>query len=201
MHLSRSQLDQSEKKFRIRLMNSVTGFKSANLIGTKDQDGNANVAVFSTVTHFGSNPPVIGVTFRPPNEYHQTYSNIKATDFYTINVIHTEIIEQAHKTSGNFEREINEFEVTGLSEWYSPSLPDIPYVQESKIKIGMKYLEEHKIKVNGTILVIGEVQEIFVDDSLLQKDGLIDHQKSKTATISGLDCYFSGKLEKRLAQQ
>ena len=45
---------------KINLINSVTGYKPANLIGTKSADNISNLAIFSSVTHYGSAPPIFG---------------------------------------------------------------------------------------------------------------------------------------------
>ena len=62
---------------RLNLINSCTGYKSANLIATKSKDGISNVALFSSVTHIGSNPPMISFITRPLTVKRDTYTNIK----------------------------------------------------------------------------------------------------------------------------
>jgi hypothetical protein len=57
-------ISQLEKVERLNLINSCTGYKSANLIATKSVDG-AVVAIFSSITHLGSNPALIGFVFVP----------------------------------------------------------------------------------------------------------------------------------------
>jgi hypothetical protein len=49
--ISRDDISQLEKVER--LINSCTGYKSANLIATKSVDGAVNVAIFSSITHLG----------------------------------------------------------------------------------------------------------------------------------------------------
>jgi flavin reductase (DIM6/NTAB) family NADH-FMN oxidoreductase RutF len=56
--ISRDDISQLEKVER-NLINSCTGYKSANLIATKSEDGAVNVAIFSSITHLGSNPALI----------------------------------------------------------------------------------------------------------------------------------------------
>jgi hypothetical protein len=48
---SRDDISQLEKVERLNLINSCTGYKSANLIATKSVDGAVNVAIFSSITH------------------------------------------------------------------------------------------------------------------------------------------------------
>ena len=122
-HLKRQDFDDLDHLYKINLVNSCSGFKSANLIGTKSNDGIANVAVFSSVTHFGSNPPLLGIIFRPVSDVpRNTYENIKETGQFTINHIHWDIIEQAHHTSAKYNKRISEFEVTELEEEYKNAL-------------------------------------------------------------------------------
>jgi flavin reductase (DIM6/NTAB) family NADH-FMN oxidoreductase RutF len=84
---------------KINLINSATGYKSANLIGTKSLDGITNLAIFSSVTHYGSAPPIFGFVVRPTTVRRNTYTNIKNTEFFTINPIRESDIEEAHHTS------------------------------------------------------------------------------------------------------
>ena len=77
LHYTRLDIDQMEKIFRLNLINSCTGYKSANLIGTQSADGKTNLAVFSSITHLGSNPPLIGFVLRPTTVPRDSYRNIK----------------------------------------------------------------------------------------------------------------------------
>ena len=49
MKLSKKEIEKSERKWRLNLINSVSGIKPANLIGTKSEDGIDNLAIFSSV--------------------------------------------------------------------------------------------------------------------------------------------------------
>jgi len=57
MHqFDRKEIEDLAKIYRLNLINSVTGYKSAHLVGTCSEMGNENLAVFSSVVHLGSNP-------------------------------------------------------------------------------------------------------------------------------------------------
>ena len=73
VYISRKDVDEMDKIYRINLINSCTGYKSANLIGTKSSKGILNVAVFSSITHMGSNPPLLGFVIRPITVNRDTY--------------------------------------------------------------------------------------------------------------------------------
>ena len=200
MHITRQQIDEFPHLYKINLMNSISGYKPANLIATKSTDNITNVAVFSSVVHYGSSPAILGFVLRPTTVVRNTYNNIKETGYYTINAINEAIIEEAHHTSAKYPSEISEFDKTTLSEEFKNGFY-APFVAESPLQIGMKFLEEHYIKVNGTILVLGEVTDLYFKDSMLSEDGFLNLSKEKVAAINGLDTYMVAENYKRLSYQ
>ncbi len=176
--------------YRNNLINSISGFKSANLISTVDASGQANLAIFSSVTHFGSYPPLLGFVTRPHVVPRHTYENLKATGFFAVNHVHKSFVLDAHKSSAKFEKDVDEFEVCGFNKQYTKTYP-VPYVAEAKIKIGLRFEEEYPIRANGTILVLGRVVEILTSDEFLNEDGFIDLNAAGTVTINGLDGYLA----------
>ncbi|WP_299011013.1 flavin reductase [uncultured Tenacibaculum sp.] len=200
MHITRQQIDEFPHLYKINLMNSISGYKPANLIATKSTDNITNVAVFSSVVHYGSSPAILGFVLRPTTVVRNTYNNIKETGYYTINAINEAIIEEAHHTSAKYPSEISEFDKTALSEEFKNDFY-APFVAESPLQIGMKFLEEHHIKANGTILVLGEVTDLYFKDSMLSEDGLLNLSTEKIAAINGLDTYMVAENYTRLSYQ
>lgn len=200
MHYTKKQIAEFPHLFKINLMNSISGFKSANLIATKSKDNFTNVAVFSSVVHYGSSPAILGFVLRPTTVARNTYTNIKETGFYTINAINKTIIDDAHHTSAKYPSEVSEFDKTNLNSEYKNGFY-APFVKESPLKIGMKFLEEYSIKANGTILVLGEVMDLHFDDDMMLEDGMLDLSAKKTATINGLDTYLIPKEKRKLSYQ
>ncbi|MEL0643279.1 flavin reductase [Olleya sp. Ti.3.14] len=194
------QIQELEHLYKINLINSCSGFKSANLIGTKSTKGQENVAVFSSVTHIGSNPPLLGFFCRPTTVTRHTYDNIKNTGVYTINHIDLNNFEDAHHTSAKYDQSISEFDMTGLESEYKDNCK-APFVKGAPIQLEMKFVEEYLIKANNTILVIGEIQGLHINGDLLQDDGFINLSKANIAAINGLDGYTIPRLEKRLEYQ
>lgn len=198
--ITRAEIDQTESIDRINLINSCTGYKSANLIGTRSAAGQDNVAVFSSVVHLGSNPPLLGFVTRPTTVPRHTLENIRETKSYTINHIHQAILFDAHHTSAKYPREISEFDKTSLSAQFRENC-HAPFVADCPVQIEMHYLQEIPIEANGTILVIGEIKNLYVQEELLQADGFIDLVKGKVATINGLDAYAVPEENQRFAYQ
>jgi len=198
--LTEQDIHEMHHLYRINLINSCSGYKSANLIGTKSKEGISNVAVFSSVTHIGSNPPLLGFFLRPTTVLRHTYENIKATGVFTISHIYDSAIEDAHHTSAKYDPGISEFDATSLEECY---LNDFfaPFVKGSPVQMAMEYVEEYPIKANNTILVIAKIKALYVKEGLIQKDGFIDLSKAHTATINGLDAYAVPSSNQRLSYQ
>ena len=117
-HISSESIMAMEKQNRVHLVNSLGGFKSVSLVGTTDEEGHTNLAIFSSVFHIGANPPLMGLIFRPTPPERNTYNNILKTGYYTLNHINESIYKQAHQTSARYDKTISEFEVTGLTPEY-----------------------------------------------------------------------------------
>ncbi len=195
-YLSDGDILNMEAQYRAAFMNSLTGFKSASLIGTIDKNKNINLSIFSSVTHLGSNPALIGFISRPNITERHTLENILETKYYTINHINKNIFKQAHQTSARYPKNISEFDATGLTPEFITGI-SAPYVKESFIKYGVEYVEKHELKINNTILIIGKVIQAIVPEYCLLQDGAIDIEKAETITISGLDSYHtSNKIAK-----
>jgi flavin reductase (DIM6/NTAB) family NADH-FMN oxidoreductase RutF len=191
MHLTKDDLYQLERRKKLNIINSITGIKPANLIGTVSEDNIPNLAIFSSIVHLGSNPALLGFIVRPTGEVpRNTYENILANGLYTINHVRDSFVKNAHYTSAKFDREVSEFDACGLTDEYLQGFK-APFVKESTIKIGMKYCESIPIERNGTILVIGEVEHIILPDEALNEKGYIDLEQAETAGISGLNSYYS----------
>ena len=73
LQFSKDDIQQFEHLYKINLVNSCSGYKSANLIGTKSSNGTSNVAIFSSVTHIGSSPALFGIFFRPTTVFKKNY--------------------------------------------------------------------------------------------------------------------------------
>jgi flavin reductase (DIM6/NTAB) family NADH-FMN oxidoreductase RutF len=167
MHYTRDQINDLEKIKKINLINSCSGYKSANLIGTISKEGITNVAVFSSVTHLGSNPPTLGFILRPTTVPRDTYKNILESGVFTINHIFENIIEDAHHTSAKYEEVISEFDITGLEdEYYNDCIA--PFVKGSPVQMEMKFIEEYHIKSNNVIHIIAEIKNLYVKDDILK---------------------------------
>ena len=189
-----------DKIYRINLINSCSGFKSANLLGTISTKGITNVAVFSSVTHLGSNPPTLGFILRPTTVPRNTHKNLKDIGYFTINHIWEEVIEDAHHTSAKYPDDISEFDMTNFEPEFKGNFK-APFVKNAPVQMSMKFIEEIYVPSNDVMLVVAQIQELYVKDDLLQNDGLINLSLGNVATINGLDTYAIPKFKKQLTYQ
>lgn len=190
MIIHKNEIVDLERIYRLNLINSISGVKPANLIGTISASGQTNLAIFSSVVHLGSDPAIFGMILRPAGEVRRhTYENIVATGFYTINHVTPSIIERAHYTSARFPREVSEFDSCSLTQEFIEGFA-APFVGESLIKIGLKLEEEIPIKRNGTSLIIGSIQLVSVPDEVIH-GGHLDLERSDAVGISGLNTYYT----------
>lgn len=188
MRLTLTDILDLEKPFRTNLINCLTGFKSPHLIGTKGKSGEPNLGLYTQVMHVGANPPLLGVLFRPPVVPRHTLQNIIETREFTINLVGKSILEPAHWTSAKWEE--NEFEAVSLTEQYVEGTY-APFVEQSPVKMGMTFKERHVIQTNQTVLVVGQIRELIIEDGLLEPDGFLNLEKAEMLTMLGLDSYHS----------
>jgi flavin reductase (DIM6/NTAB) family NADH-FMN oxidoreductase RutF len=196
--ISYEQIMNMEKQERVHFANSLGGFKSVGLIGTKNKNNQTNLAIVDSILHIGSNPPLFGIVFRPGVVERHTLENILETGFYTINHITEKIYKQAHQTSARYDRACSEFDETGLIPEYKNAF-FAPFVKESNVKLAMEFKEKVTLSINSTVLIIGEVKDVYFPEDCLQKDGFLDIEKAASLTCSGLDSYHKTTRISRLS--
>ncbi|MEY3055927.1 MAG: hypothetical protein RLZZ614_454 [Bacteroidota bacterium] len=197
VQITASDLIQMEQRKRAHLINSVGGFKSVCLIGTVDLTGQTNLAIFSSIVHIGANPPLISFIMRPDSVERHTLANILETGSYTINHLNASIYKQAHQSSARYAKEVSEFDATGLSTEYKGNCK-APFVKESNIQLELEFKQRIDLTINNTIMIIGEIKNIFFPEGCMQEDGFLDIEKAGTITCSGLDSYHLSKSLARL---
>jgi flavin reductase (DIM6/NTAB) family NADH-FMN oxidoreductase RutF len=195
--LDLAQIMEMEQRQRAHLINSIGGFKSVALIGSTDTKGQTNLAIFSSIVHIGSNPPLLSFIMRPDSVERHTLANILDTRFYTINHINADMYEKAHQTSARYPKNVSEFEATGLKPAFKDDFV-APFVAESHIQIGMEFKERIEISINQTIMIIGEIKAIHFPSDCLLDDGFMNIEKAGTISVSGLDSYHTTQVLKRL---
>ncbi len=190
--IDKEYLNSLSNQDRARLINSLLGVKSANLIGTQSKSGSTNLSMVSSLFHLGASPALFGFVIRPDTVTRDTLNNLREHPYLTVNHVCDEITEKAHQASARYPADISEFNECLLNVDYLDK-HIAPFVKESKIKFAAKFIREISIPENGTHILICEVLAIFMADDYLDEDQFIDITKASSIGVSGLDQYL--KLE------
>ena len=195
---TREELNMWPSRKRARTVNSLSGFKSATLVGTADRSGVHNLSVVSSVVHLGSSPAQMGMVLRPPGDDAHTYKNLKATGQCTFNHIGVDWVAKAHQCSARYPAEVSEFEAVGLTPCAIASGWMAPAVSEARVRMGLTLAEDMVLPNRCRFLVL-DVQWVEVDERTVAEDGYVDLGRAGTAAISGLDGYHETQHLGRLS--
>lgn len=190
MIISKESIEKMEKLERVQFATSLPGPKPICLVGTRSPEGVANLAPFSSITHLGSNPILIGMVTRPDTVDRHTLKNIIASKSWTLNHVTPHTVEQAHQCSARYPSEISEFTATGLTELNHPGV-SAPFVAECLIRYALTLEEIIDIPSNGTKLIVGRVCLVDLPDDAYSADGSIALSTHQSLASTALDTYFS----------
>ena len=166
---------------------------------TVDSNGNVNLSPFSYFNVFSSNPPIL--IFSPSrrvrdNTTKHTLENAMETKEVVINVVNFPIVEQMSKSSIEYEKGVNEFIETGLTQVES-LLVKPPRVLESPISFECKVQDIVSLGESGGAgqLIIAKVVQIHIDKKFLDKNGDILSEKLDLVARMGGDWYTRATKE------
>ena len=185
---------------RALLINSLPGYKTGMLVGTCDGDDQTNLAIISSHVHLGSNPPLLAMILRPNkgrSERH-TLGNILDTRCWTLNGFTLDHAARAHQTSAPYPKTQSEFDACGFEEERLPAFV-APFVKDAPLQIGCALREHHPLAINGTHMVIGEVQRLHYPEAARRTDGALALDAMGLVAIAGLDTYTQPDKGVRLA--
>jgi flavin reductase (DIM6/NTAB) family NADH-FMN oxidoreductase RutF len=197
LYFDAEQLLHLDHRFRTSFINGLSSFRPVVLVGSSDKEGRTNLSIFNSMIHIGANPPLIGLLFRPHTVERHTFENILRTKEYTINAVAEKDLAMAHQTSARYPKEISEFDACGFTTAYFDNFL-APFVAHAPISLGLELTEQHEIKSNGTILVIGAIKHLSISESILQNDGHLRQDKADLICCGGLDTYFKPQFIERL---
>jgi len=160
---------------------------------TMDLSGKINLSPFSFFNVFGSNPPV--VVFSPSrrvrdNTTKHSLENVKEVPEVVINIVNYNMVEQMSLASTEYEKGINEFAKSGLTEEASV-LVRPPRVKEAPVAFECKVIDIIPVGDGGgsANLVICEVLLMHVNEEILDENGQIDPNKLDPVARMGGNWY------------
>jgi flavin reductase (DIM6/NTAB) family NADH-FMN oxidoreductase RutF len=160
---------------------------------TVDKEGNVNLSPFSFFNIFGSNPPIL--IFSPArrvrdNSTKHSLDNVKEVPEVVINIVNYEMVEQMSLASTEYERGVNEFIKSGLTEESSlkvrpPRIKEAPAAFECKVLEVIPFGEEG----GAANLVVCEVILAHFKEEIFGENGQIDPFKLDAVARMGGDWY------------
>lgn len=150
-------------------------------VSTLSKDGFENLAPFSYFNGICSNPP--SIMFCPARRGYDgktkdTLNNIRDTEEFAVNIVSEDFAEQMVFTSTDFEPEVNEFEVSGLTPEPCQKIAP-PKVAEAKISFECKLNQIVPVGNEGPgggFVIIGTIVLFHIDDDVYE-DGYINLEK------------------------
>ena len=150
-------------------------------VSTLSKDGLENLAPFSYFNGICSNPP--SIMFCPARRGYDgktkdTLNNIRDTEEFAVNIVSEDFAEQMVSTSTDFEPEVNEFEVSGLTPEPCQKIAP-PKVAEAKISFECKLNKIIPVGNEGPgggFVIIGTIVLFHIDDDVYE-DGYINLKK------------------------
>lgn len=163
-----------ERSVLNRLMNGLVAPRPIAWVSTVDPGGAPNLAPFSFFNVFSFHPfPTVGVG--PGTRAgidKDSLANIRATGELTISVVSEELALNANATSAEFEAEIDEWTVAGVTR--APSeLVAPPYVAESPAAFECRVHEIVDLggaELASNALVIARIVRVHVSDDAVDAD-------------------------------
>lgn len=172
-----SDLTQAD---RFRYLIGSVGPRPICFASTIDKNDNVNLSPYSFFNAFSSSPPIM--IFAPARNRHgeqkHTYHNVKEVPEVVINIVNHAIIQQQSLASHAYEKGVNEFIKSGLTQVSSEQVRP-PRVAESPVAYECKVIEIKEFGNNpgAGSLVICQVLVIHVQSAYLDKNGFPDSTK------------------------
>jgi flavin reductase (DIM6/NTAB) family NADH-FMN oxidoreductase RutF len=138
------------------------------VVGTYDENGQANVMTAAWGGICNSRPPSVTVSLRKATYSHH---NIVARGAFTISIPSAQYVTEMDYFGVSSGREVDKFAVSGLHAVKS-ALVDAPYVQEFPLVLECKLLHTHELGLHTQF--IGEILDVKADESAFDESGALD---------------------------
>ena len=164
-----------------RLLISSVAPRPIAWVSTINKEGRPNLAPFSFFNVVSGQPPMLGFSRAWRGHEHgyapkDTLSNVRETREFVVNVVTFNNAAAMNLSSGEYEPEVNEFELAKLTTRPSEVVRP-PQVAESPVSFECKLnrILEFGSEPPSGCLVIGEIVCVHLQDGVL-KDGRLDPQ-------------------------
>lgn len=163
------------------VMTSAVAPRPICFASTVDKDGNVNLSPYSYFNAFSTNPPTM--VFSPARsgrdaKTKNTHDNVLDVPEVVINIVNYPIVEQMSLSSTAYDKGVNEFIKSGLTEVPSdlvqpPRVGESPVAFECKVK---DVIELGQGPGSGN-LVVCEILRVHIKTEYLNQEGKLDTTK------------------------
>lgn len=190
MIIDLQQLSTTDKQYYLQ---HIIAPRPICFASTINKAGQVNLSPFSFFNLFSTDPPI--VVFSPSrrvrdNTIKHTLENVLEVPEVGISIVDYDMVQQTSLASCEYEKNISEFEKAGFTMQQAQRIRP-PLVKESKAKMECKVLEVKPLGDKGGAgnLVICEVLQIHLDESLVDGNGRLDQRKLKHVARLGGNWY------------
>ncbi|WP_326533575.1 flavin reductase family protein [Pseudorhodoferax sp.] len=154
--------------------NAIVGPRPIGWVSTRGAGGQVNLAPYSFFNAFNYVPPIVGFASVGRKD---SLANVEETGEFVWNLATRPLAEQMNASCATVPREVNEFELAGLTPLPSlrvapPRVGESPVAFECKLSQLVR-LQGADGQAVDTWLVLGEVVQVHIARALL-KDGIYD---------------------------
>ncbi|MGB9987965.1 flavin reductase family protein [Salarchaeum japonicum] len=140
-------------------------------VSSTNPDGVDNLAPYSFFNVVSVEPPTVMFSPLDTDERSKdTTRNVRETEEFVVNVVTGDTVEAMNETSATLQADQSEFEHAGVTRVDSETVKP-PRVAESPVNFECSLYDT--LRVGDSVLVIGEVEHVHVDDALAP-DGELD---------------------------
>lgn len=171
-------------------------------VTTLDRNGTVNLAPFSFFNLFGANPPVVGFSpsLRMNGTKKDTLLNIEHHGEFVIHGTTSELAEAVNTSSKELPYGESELELLAMSTIPSkriatPRIEGAPYALECRL---MQIIPLGNGPISGN-LVLGQVLHAYVDERILDPQGLPDPKQMRSIARLGSNywCHISDVFQQQ----
>ncbi len=133
----------------------------------------ANIITIAWAGVVNSDPPMVGVSLRAQTH---SFALMKKHNSFTVNIPHEGMLREVDICGVVTGADVDKFAYAGLTRVASNKI-DTPIIEEAIISLECKL--KQRVELGSHSLFIGEVVEIHVDETILDKDGKVTLEKIK----------------------
>ena len=159
-----------------RLLSTAVTPRPIGWISTTSPEGVDNLAPYSFFNVVAVDPPVVMFAPVGNSELKDTPRNVQETEQFVVNTVTHDLIEEMNATSATLPAGESEFDQVGIERADSVAV-EPPRVAAAKVVLECELYDW--TEVGGSVLVLGEVVHVHVDESVLT-DGKVDSDKLET---------------------